>query len=58
MQQEEGQRLRDLWAKKGNPPCGHIRLDKEYILGGDTGDRICETCGKLFTDTEVEQRRT
>ena len=55
MQDEEGKRLRYLWDKKGNPPCEHPQLDKEYHKGGDSGDRICTTCGKWFTPSEVEE---
>jgi len=54
MHAEEGRRLRELWNKKGNPPCEHLHLDKEYF-GGMEGDKICMTCGETFTDTEVEE---
>jgi hypothetical protein len=47
MQADKAERLREAWAKKGNPSCDHPRLDKEYILGGDTGDVVCTTCGAI-----------
>jgi len=45
MQIKKGEQLRKEWAEKGNPPCDHLVLDKEYHLGADTGDLICTTCG-------------
>ena len=45
MQANEGEYLRRLWAAKGNPPCPHPNVDKEYIWGADTGDDVCTTCG-------------
>jgi len=46
MQMEKAARLRRLWKAKGNPPCTHSHLDKEYYLGADTGDYVCTTCGE------------
>jgi len=37
--------LRRAWAAKGNPPCDHPIVDREYYLGGDTGDYACTVCG-------------
>jgi len=28
--------------------CLHQRTEKEYVLGSDTGDRICCDCGKII----------
>jgi len=28
--------------------CPHIRTVKEYICGGDSGDRICCDCGEVI----------
>jgi hypothetical protein len=55
MQMDKARRLRAAWEKKGNPPCDHPNLDKEYMAGYDTGDKICTTCGKCFTPSEAEQ---
>ena len=33
MQSDEAQELREAWKKKGNPPCKHEKLEKEYYLG-------------------------
>ena len=46
MQIEEGLELRRRWAKKGNPPCDHPQLAREYVRGANTGDVVCTTCGK------------
>jgi hypothetical protein len=48
MQSDRGNRLRKAWAEKGNPPCDHATLDKEYYLGADTEDLICTTCGETW----------
>jgi hypothetical protein len=38
--------LRNQWEAKGNPPCDHPTVDKEYDLGGQTGDLACTVCGE------------
>jgi len=45
MQAKNAERLRKEW---GNKPCRHPKLDKEYMLGTQTGDFICIKCGKVF----------
>jgi hypothetical protein len=55
MQMKQAIALRKRWEAKGNPPCEHPNLDKEYIEGFDTGDRVCTTCGKSFAPSELEQ---
>jgi len=47
MQEEEAAQLRDIWARKGNPPCDHSEIDKEYFKGSQ-GDYVCTACGKRF----------
>jgi hypothetical protein len=37
--------LIEAWQAKGNPPCDHPRVDKEYHLGSATGDDACLVCG-------------
>jgi hypothetical protein len=44
--------LRRQW---GDRPCDHPRFSKEYHLGADTGDYICEQCGKCFAPQEMRQ---
>lgn len=46
IQMKELRRLRDAWAAKGDPPCDHQEVDKEYDLGGQTGDYGCAVCGE------------
>ena len=53
MQMSEAETLRKRWARKGNPPCEHPKLDKEYIEGWDTGDKVCTICGKNFSPHEL-----
>ncbi len=38
-------KLREEWAKEGNPHCDHPATDKERINGMDTGDVVCVICG-------------
>ena len=45
MQIEEAAALRRAWKAKGNPPCEHPEVDREYYLGANTGDHVCTTCG-------------
>lgn len=33
------------WEAKGNPPCDHPSIDREYYLGSHTGDDACLVCG-------------
>jgi hypothetical protein len=47
MQFEEAERLRKAW---GNKPCDHPTTEKEYMLGMDSGDKVCTTCGKAVFD--------
>jgi hypothetical protein len=56
MQIEKAIELRRRWIAKGDPPCDHPHLDKEYDLGADTGDYVCTTCGKAGWDSDWPQR--
>ena len=56
MQMEKAAKLRRRWTAKGNPPCSHPRLDKEYYLGADTGDYVCTTCVKADFGSDWPQR--
>lgn len=47
MQLSESLRLRKEW---GDKLCDHPHTEKEYDLGGDTGDKVCTTCGRAVTD--------
>jgi hypothetical protein len=40
--------LREAWEAKGNPPCDHPKVDKEYHLGMQTGDKACLVCGESW----------
>ena len=55
MQADKAKQLRKEWQDKGNLPCSHLNLDKEYMLGMDTGDKVCTTCGKIFTPPELKK---
>lgn len=56
MQMEKAAQLRKLWKAKGNPPCNHPDLDKEYYLGADTGDYVCTTCGESFAPYDLDDQ--
>ena len=45
MQLAQAAALRRDWEAKGNPPCEHPGVEKEYQLVADTGDEVCTTCG-------------
>ena len=45
MQASKAAQLQQAWNAKGNPPCDHPRVEKEYYLGTATGDEVCTTCG-------------
>lgn len=55
MQMQKAQGLRDAWARKGNPPCKHPSLDREYHLGADTGDVVCTTCGQTWWSNDPKR---
>ena len=46
MQISDGAQLRKEWASKGNPPCDHPGVDKEYSRGSDTGDEVCMSAAR------------
>ncbi|KJF21975.1 hypothetical protein SZ00_02619 [Rhodococcus sp. AD45] len=48
MQMNEGMKLREQHAAKGDPYCAHLETSKEYHFGGDTGDRLCNACGHIM----------
>jgi hypothetical protein len=48
MQMYDAFRLQKEWEEKGNPPCEHENIEKEYYLGTQTGDKVCTKCGKTF----------
>lgn len=52
MQADKAKQLRHAWSAKGSPPCDHPKLVKEYILGAQTDDKICATCGEDFAPAE------
>jgi hypothetical protein len=54
MQMDEAARLRKQWERAGSPACDHPRLEKEYYLGSQTGDKVCTSCGETFTRGEWE----
>ena len=45
MQMERAAQLRREWQAKGNPPCDHTKVDREYDRGSDTRDDVCVACG-------------
>ena len=57
MQMSKAKALREAWERKGNPPCAHPDLDREYDLGGNTGDYVCTTCGAANRREALEAER-
>ena len=54
MQMEKAKHLRREW---GDKPCDHPTFDKEYYLSMQTGDYVCEQCGRSFFKSEVQAIR-
>ncbi|MEK7723846.1 MAG: hypothetical protein AAB336_05825 [Acidobacteriota bacterium] len=54
MQSDQANKLREKW---GNKPCSHPNFEKEYCLGGDTGDYACTTCGESITRDKYQELR-
>jgi len=50
MQANDAEELRKEWGEK---PCSHDHVEREYYLGGHTGDYVCTTCGRDFTSMEA-----
>jgi hypothetical protein len=42
IQNKDAESMKKQW---GDKPCEHPETKKEYILGAQTGDEICTTCG-------------
>ena len=55
MQPDDARELQKAWANKGNPPCKHPSLSKEYHLGASTGDYVCTTCGEAGFGSDWRQ---
>ena len=43
MQLKDAAQLR---KDRGDEPCDHPNIEKEYYLGAQTGDYVCTSCGK------------
>lgn len=39
----------------GKRECKHESFRKEYDLGAQTGDFVCQQCGEVFTASEKEK---
>ncbi|MEH7374467.1 hypothetical protein [Neobacillus drentensis] len=57
MQNSAARELKEEWKEKGNKPCSHPQIVKEYILGSQTGDYVCSTCGYEGTKETFEKLR-
>ena len=51
---DKAEYLRSIW---GDKPCDHPTLDKEYYLGAQTGDYVCETCGACFNLEQLDENK-
>lgn len=57
MQLDDAIALRAQW---GDKPCDHPSVEKEYSIGGFSGEHVCSQCGKEFTTAErqlIESQR-
>ncbi len=52
MQMSKAMQLREAWKKKGDPPCDHQIIAREYYLSSHTGDSVCATCGCIVDEAE------
>ncbi|MBT2724363.1 hypothetical protein [Bacillus sp. ISL-46] len=57
MQNNDARELQEEWKAKENKPCSHPQIEKEYILGSQTGDFVCSTCGYEGTKETFEKLR-
>jgi len=55
LQFRDVQLIRQRWVAKGSPVCRHTCLEDEFIEGLPTGDKVCTTCGKTFTPSDLAQ---
>jgi hypothetical protein len=49
-------KLREAWKKKGNPPCDHPYIDREYYLVSHTGDSVCTNCSETNPERKPVKR--
>jgi hypothetical protein len=54
MQMKDASRLQKEWENKGNPPCEHPYVEREYDLGSHTGDDVCTICGATVSETKTK----
>ena len=57
VQQSDLVGIRDRWEAAGEPVCEHPRTDREYALGGDTGDDACLDCGATWRRSQRPKPR-
>ena len=57
VQASEVATIRERWRTAGEPPCAHERTDREYELGGDTGDYACLDCGATWPRSQGAKPR-
>lgn len=55
MNPEQSEKLRERW---GDKPCDHPHLVKERIMGMDTMDKVCDTCGSVFSPQELKNMKS
>jgi hypothetical protein len=55
MQMSDASELRAAWKQKGDPPCEHPQIDREYYFGSYTGDNRCTTCGRIVAKKQSQK---
>jgi hypothetical protein len=46
----------ELKRERGDKPCDHSNLEKEYDLGSATGDYVCTQCGEAGFGSDWPER--
>ena len=58
MDVKEAMELREKWD---GSKCEHLQLEKEFMNGMSTGDKVCTKCGKAFypgdDNSELEKKK-
>lgn len=55
MQLKDADELRDRRQREGKINCTHKHIVKEYYLGSQTGDYVCQNCGESMSKSEWQK---
>lgn len=57
MQMSKRVKLLEAWEKKGDPPCDHPSIDREYTGSSHTGDWVCTICGHIVDENKKPEKK-